>query len=180
LSQRLFIALWPDAALRRQLIEVTGDAADLCGGRAVPPENYHVTLSFLGDQPAVAVEALSAALDRVQVPAFTLTLNHYDCWPEPGIFWFGPDDWPDTCRLLVTRIDRVLDALDIRVDKKELKPHITLARKVTVLPELPAPAAVDWPVHDFVLVASTVTQQGSEYSIIRRFGGGSRHDPNQD
>ena len=180
MSQRLFIALWPDAALRRQLIEVTSDAVDVCGGRPVPPENYHVTLSFLGEQPAAGLEALIAGLDQVRVPSFTLTLNHFDCWPELGVFWFGPDDWPDTCRLLVTRIDRVLDALDIRTDKQELKPHITLARKVRVLPELSAPASVDWCVQDFVLVASNVTKHGSEYSIIKRFGGGSRHDPNLD
>lgn len=185
MKQRLFIALWPDDGLRSQLVRATHAAVERCGGRPVPARNYHITLAFLGEQPVELVAELTGLLEQIPMPAFSLQLDRYDCWQKPGIFWFGPADWPDSCRLLVTRIDRVLDALgqhysSLRMRSHDFKPHMTLARKVAALPELDDPVPVEWQVRDFVLVASAVTERGSDYSIIRTFAGGSRHDPKQD
>lgn len=47
-TRRLFFALWPHHALQTALAAITRDVVLASGGRPVPPENFHVTLVFLG------------------------------------------------------------------------------------------------------------------------------------
>lgn len=56
-SARLFFALWPNATIRRRL-------AAHCPrhGRPVPPQNWHVTLVFLGTLAPAAWTALAEAV----------------------------------------------------------------------------------------------------------------------
>ena len=53
-ARRLFFALWATAEERRALSAAAAAAVGTSGGRAVPEENLHVTLAFLGQVPASA------------------------------------------------------------------------------------------------------------------------------
>jgi 2'-5' RNA ligase len=60
---RLFVALELEAAARRTLVAwQQSEVAALAGLRVVPARALHLTLRFLGDQPADAVPVLAAAL----------------------------------------------------------------------------------------------------------------------
>jgi 2'-5' RNA ligase len=63
---RLFVAVWPPAEVTTLLAELP--LADEPGVRFVAPENWHVTLRFLGDaDPAEAIGALdNAVIERAQ------------------------------------------------------------------------------------------------------------------
>ena len=50
-TQRLFFALWPDAATSVALAALAQQIAAESGGRPTAPGNVHLTLAFLGDQP---------------------------------------------------------------------------------------------------------------------------------
>ena len=64
---RLFVALDLPAATRTRLYWVAGG---LPGARWVPPENYHVTLRFIGELPGYRAEEVDHALSGVRAPAF--------------------------------------------------------------------------------------------------------------
>ena len=66
---RLFVALDLPAALRQRLSFMAGG---LPGARWVSPENYHVTLRFIGELPGWRAEEVDAALAAVRAPGFTL------------------------------------------------------------------------------------------------------------
>lgn len=180
-TRRLFFALWPTDEIRAALIDAARPALRACAGRPVPPRHYHVTLAFLGNSNA-PVERFDRLAEGVSVtpPGFELVFDRFGHWQGPRVLWIGPHRCPAGLTGLVAQIRAELDGLGISYDRRDFRAHMTLARKVTVLPELEAPVPVHWPVSAFVLVESVATPKGSVYKIVRRFQGGSRHDPYRD
>ena len=66
-TQRLFLALWPDPATAAALAVLARDVAEHAHGKATPPENIHLTLAFLGNQPSAIVPDLIKSM-RAIVP----------------------------------------------------------------------------------------------------------------
>lgn len=167
-TRRLFFALWPSDEIRTALVESSRAALHAGTGRAVPERHYHVTLAFLGNQPADQVGRLTA-MATVAPPEFELVLDRFGHWRRSQVLWIGPHRCPAGLSTLVAQIRAELEALGISYDGHDFKPHLTLARKVPALPELAAPAPVHWPVRAFVLVESVPTPAGSVYEVIHRF-----------
>jgi 2'-5' RNA ligase len=176
-TRRLFFALWPGADTRRALVRSTQGAVQRVGGRAVPPHNYHITLAFLGNQPSDIFDEIVAAGRRVSMPPITLWLDSFDCWPRPMVFWFGPLTAPQALSRLSADLWTRMEPLGVARDKRDLRPHVTLARKVQVLPELEVPNPVAWPISAFTLIESISGDPGPEYSVVAKFPLGSPHDP---
>ena len=67
---RLFVALDLPWSLKQQLSRLAGG---LPGARWVPPENYHLTLRFIGEMPAHRAEEVDFALASLRARGFSLT-----------------------------------------------------------------------------------------------------------
>ena len=183
-TRKLFFALWPPEEVRAALVTASRPALRACSGiRVVPAHQYHVTLAFLGDQPAAQVDRLTA-IESVAPPGFELILDRFGHWRRSQVLWIGPRECPAGLTALVGQIRGELESLGISHDRRGYRPHLTLARKVRTLPALDTSPAVHWPVRDFVLVESVTAPDGPVYEVIHRFAsgsfpGGSRHDPNR-
>ena len=68
---RFFVALSLPETLRWQLRLLCGG---LPGARWVPPENFHITLRFLGDVDGRDMDYVDAALASLRAPGFQLKL----------------------------------------------------------------------------------------------------------
>ena len=68
---RLFVGLELPHALSERL---AGLAGGLAGARWVPPENYHVTLRFIGELPGYRAEEVDLALSGLRGRGFALQL----------------------------------------------------------------------------------------------------------
>lgn len=122
---RLFFALWPDETTRKALSEWQSAIP----GRKVPPENLHITLAFLGEQPASAVPGLSAILERVFSDTIRLKLDKLGYFPNSRISWAGMKDIPAELTQLYKGLAAALAEQSISYDRRNrFKPHITLAR----------------------------------------------------
>jgi 2'-5' RNA ligase len=95
-------------------------------GRALPPQNLHLTLAFLDEQTEEALEAVAIELDRLQRPALALRFH--------GIGVFGtnalglvcvPDPALDGLQAGVTR---ALRRAGLRIADRRFRPHLTLRR----------------------------------------------------
>lgn len=165
--QRLFFALWPDEVLRAQIHRETGAAVRDAGGRPVAPENYHVTLKFLGSVDAARREALCAAADRLRAPAFEFALDRIGCWPKPRILWLGAADIPAPLAALAQGLERVAIAQGIAAETRAYRAHVTLARKVNRPGLLEPVEPLRWCAAAFALAASETAPGGARYRVLQ-------------
>ena len=160
-SLRLFFALPCPPTLARQI----SDWRDLQGlaGAPVPLANLHMTLAFLGSQPAAGVEALCALAASIQVPRFTLQLDQTTLIGG-GYACLEPSTTPDALLQLVSKLNEGLRALGIEPDPRPFRPHVTLLRNACGQPTQ-APL-LSWPAQAFGLYASHNDAAGVRYQAL--------------
>jgi len=166
--QRLFLALWPDEAVRRRLIRERDLAAAACRGRPVAPDNLHITLVFLGASDGPQRACAERAAGEVKAPAFRLMLERVGYWSRPRVVWLGSDGVPASLSALVGALQQGLAGCGYTLEERPFRPHITLLRKVPprprFKPRLDEP--VEWPVTHFHLVESVTRSTGAEYRLV--------------
>jgi 2'-5' RNA ligase len=157
---RLFFALWPDAALRKQIATtVSGLERDnATGGRRLNPDRYHLTLQFLGDFQPLRQSVLDGAIDAagsIRLRPFDLVLDLAGSFPKAGVRWLGVSTVPETLQQLWNELGQALTGA--RVPARSVPtftPHLTVLRDVRKpLPPTPI-QPLPWSVREFVLVDS--------------------------
>ena len=173
-ERRLFVALPLPPEISAQLAALPA-ALSREGVRWVPPQNWHLTLLFLGGVPEEAVEGCVAALRAATLPGpFSLRLRPavtaVDRRGRTEMLWatFEPSlPFAQLCY-------RVADALG-RTPDKEPRPHVTLARtrkdfrgrlNAALFPPL---EPISFPVNGFELWESTLSPGGATYHSLARF-----------
>jgi RNA 2',3'-cyclic 3'-phosphodiesterase len=168
---RLFTALELSAEAEASLRQTRGG---LLGARWIDPENYHVTLRFIGDVDARTADEIADSLWTVQRPVVRIAFE--------GLAWFGGDK----PRAIVARIkaspglndlqsdhERRLRRLGLPPETRNFIPHVTLARMrsasaLAVAEYLASRGALDAPsfdVHRFVLYSSRDSVGGGPYVV---------------
>ena len=170
MPRRLFIALWPDAKVRRELAMLQArPEMRAAGGRTVPAKNIHMTLRFLGDVDASQQRALEARLAEFVFEPVTLTLDRVGYWPRSGILWLGLRKTPRSFNIAAQRLSTELRALGFRADGCGFKAHVTLARDAGPVKHFVF-NPVTWHAQDLVLAASERLPQGARYTMLVRSG----------
>ncbi|HET6521839.1 MAG TPA: RNA 2',3'-cyclic phosphodiesterase [Geminicoccaceae bacterium] len=126
---RLFVALdLPDTA-KRQLEPLTGGLA-LPDVRWLPPEQWHLTLRFIGEVEGGVLYDVGEALAEVPGRPFDLRLKgigHFPPRGEPKVLWAGVERNAELTALK-RRIDRALRDAGLPPDPRRFAPHVSLAR----------------------------------------------------
>ena len=163
---RLFIALWPDVAVRAALDSLARDVAIETGGRAVTADNLHLTLAFLGDRPAAMVPQLCESVSAIRVSPFLMCLDDIGCWRKAGTAWLAASEPSAQLLALHECVVRALATVQIVIDARPFAGHVTLARRIKsrVAHQLAPPIA--WSADSFALVASTPDPQGARYRVL--------------
>ena len=101
----------------------------LPSARWIDPENYHITLRFIGDIDARLADEIVAALDRVDRTRFTVQLKGIGAFgsKKPHSIYAGVEASPALDELQ-NEIDRILRRLGLSPDQRKFVPHVTLAR----------------------------------------------------
>ncbi|AAO90579.1 RNA 2',3'-cyclic phosphodiesterase [Coxiella burnetii] len=141
--------------------------------RWLPPENWHLTLRFLGDVTPEALEILrqATAKEAKETIKFKININKIDTFP------------PEKLRLLVAYIERQehLSQLFFNLDQAAEKaglareerlflPHITLAKSRRPIRHFD-PLDCDLSIHaeELVIFESRPTNDGSQYVPLYKF-----------
>jgi len=144
----------------------------------VPPDNYHITLRFLGDMdPAIIVDLDRLCRDLAEdIEPFECTLDRVGAFPSMDrarVLWVGGEA-PSAFQHLCRRLSDGLMELDFPRDKKQSVTHVTLARikdrpdprlreiAMSIEPVSPLVLAVD----RIVLMESTLTPRGARYAPL--------------
>lgn len=170
-SCRLFFALWPDDPVRREIYAASRRAVTRCGGKPIPPENFHITLAFLGSFALEGIEPVVAtandAAGEVQGAGFVLALDRFGHWPGSKVVWFGCTRVPDAAYALAQALRERLRLHALKPDGQRFVPHLTLVRWVQQADSFETPAAIRWNVRDFVLVRSVSRPGGVDYTVLK-------------
>lgn len=168
-NDRLFFACWPEAPLRHTIYKATRRVVKASGGKPVPPENFHITLAFLGSLDPDAAGAVRRAAAGVRGSRFDLMLDRVGFWPQPRVVWLGASRVPTAARQLVDQLGTALRDCEIALQARPFQPHVTLARKVSKPGEFAPLTPIQWPATAFVLVRSASRAAGSEYSVLEEW-----------
>ena len=146
----------------------------LPGARWIDPENYHLTLRFIGDIDDALARDIAGLLGRVQRRPFALRLD--------GLTSFGGRK-PRAVVAAATAIapllelqaehERLMQRLGLEPDGRKFTPHVTLARlrdssnaQVAQYLALRAPVRLEpFAVSAFVLFSAKATVGGGPYVV---------------
>jgi len=167
--RRLFLALWPDSAVRNALVELQRSLPSGIG-RLVSGDNLHLTLIFLGSTPAERQRCIEEALTGIAATGFSLQLDRLGYWRKPQVLWAGSAVTPPPLSALVRETQDCVVRCGGAVDERPFQIHLTLCRKVRKAPrDLPAVAPISWPVRAFALVESVTAAAGVQYRVLREW-----------
>jgi RNA 2',3'-cyclic 3'-phosphodiesterase len=167
---RLFTAVEIPSEIGQSLSLLRGG---LPGARWVAPENYHLTLRFIGDIDDGLAREIAYLLGQVKRPAFHLCIN--------GLDSFGGHK----PRAVVAAVPAVPELFDLQADHERLmqrvgldperkyKPHVTLARLRATSSRQVADylstrqpfRSTPFPVSRFVLYSSRASVGGGPYIV---------------
>jgi 2'-5' RNA ligase len=125
-----------------------------------PPQQWHVTLSFLGDPEEdtafEVAERLDALADRAAIPG--VRLIDAGCFGKQ-ILWMGVHT-PDPLPALVAAIPELLRGSGAIVDRRTWRAHLTIGRARhgdarAGMDALNCYVGPDWTVEDLLLIRST-------------------------
>jgi 2'-5' RNA ligase len=131
---RLFVALDLPFALREALSRLAGG---LHGARWVSPDNYHLTLRFLGEVSNLVAEDIDQALAALRARRFTLALSGTGTFERSGrtvTLWAGIVREPALDHLQA-KIETALQRAGLPAEKRRFQPHVSLARVDNVSPD---------------------------------------------
>jgi 2'-5' RNA ligase len=176
-TSRLFFALWPDADMRRRIHKACKPAVDRCGGRPVPPRNYHLTLAFLGSVADELIPQIRAAAAPIPAPTLELVLDRYGRFPGPRVAWVGPAQSPPELANLAGALSAAVETLGLEADRRPFRPHLTVARKIVRDPPAAPDRPVVWTVQSYALIRSVTAPEGARYLVDQAFPEGSSTEP---
>ncbi|HET8700351.1 MAG TPA: RNA 2',3'-cyclic phosphodiesterase [Nitrococcus sp.] len=165
-TQRLFLALWPNEAVRCAVADLARRL--IPSGRRVPPENLHVTLAFLGNVAGEATPRVWAIGANLAGSEFALELNRIGCWPRQRISWIAPSRTPTVLTRLNRELRQALGKAGFPVPNRRFVPHMTLARQVGPH-AFHDVAPVVWAIDRITVVRSHLEQSGARYEILREW-----------
>jgi 2'-5' RNA ligase len=125
---RLFVALDMPWSVREQLAAMSGTG--IPGARWVPPENYHLTLRFIGDIPGHIARDVDDALLAIRARGFDLALTGMGTFAKGGIsnaLWVGVER-SQSLDHLRNKIETALQRCGLEPERRKFQPHVTLAR----------------------------------------------------
>ena len=129
---RLFVAVRFPPSVRRRLAAATEELRALEGVRAVPVEQLHLTLRFIGDADRGLEEPLARAVAAAaaEIPRFDLRLTGAGAFPSlrrARVLWAGVREAPG-----LSALHRVVEAavlgVGFRPSRRPFRPHVTVGR----------------------------------------------------
>lgn len=169
--RRLFLALYPTLAERQRLLATVAEQAPgllIDQVRPVPVENLHMTLVFLGNLAEPARTCVEQVAATINSPAITVTLDRLGYWPRKRMLWAIPDPAavPEALSHLVAVLYDGLAACDVALERRDYRPHVTLARRLAHAPRCGHFPEVEWRFGQFVLMESVSTPAGVRYPVL--------------
>jgi 2'-5' RNA ligase len=179
MRRRLFVAVDIDDEARAECADVAARLrAAQWAARWVAPENYHLTVAFLGSVDDERVADLTAAASDVaaRAAAFDVPLEVVGAFPtmrKPRVAWIGPAADVPAFGALCDAVRGPLAVLGFTFDPHS-DAHVTLARSDgrVALPAVDPPRIAPQRIAGLSLYESFAERTGARYVVLDRFAFG--------
>ncbi|MBT8197061.1 MAG: RNA 2',3'-cyclic phosphodiesterase [Acidimicrobiia bacterium] len=176
---RIFVAVaMPDGARHALAHHLETSLGGLSmPGRPAPPDNWHITLRFLGNAEQLAYEKLLGGLDQADLGSrFRLRLGGLGAFPRAdraSVLWVGTETGTVELVDLAATVEECVADAGFLAEERPFHPHLTLSRirpheNVSDLVEDVAPARVAWDVGDVVVYRSHLGGGPARYEELER------------
>ena len=190
---RIFVGIDLDPEVRSRIARfIEGIQGFAPHARWMRPESLHVTLKFIGEQPADRIDAITDKLRQIKAPSLELKITGYGFFPTAKaarVFWIGMVENQQLTELAL-KSDVALAELGIPREERPYSPHLTLARSSGGSSGSPKPGdransvftslqkrldqmkASDFgtvDVREFILYSSQLSPSGSRYTRLQNF-----------
>ena len=178
---RLFTGIGLPLRLRQQLhVLQEGIAGVGAGTRLTRPEDFHITLSFIGNVEAATAEDIDEALSGIRARRFSLTLQGtgYSSGANGSHHLQAGVERSEALRRLKEKIDRDFEKHQLPFKKRsKYTPHVTIARikrgSHARLGEFMQQhnlfASEPFAVEEFILYRSHLDQEGASYEALKAY-----------
>jgi 2'-5' RNA ligase len=179
---RLFSAIEIPRSIAERLTMLR---SGLSGARWIDPENYHLTLRFIGDVDGATARDFTNALGAIDVPPFELRLNGLGSFGGNKPRAIFADLAPSAALETLQRAhERAAREAGLPPESRNFKPHVTLARLrgtradavAAYLERQGGVEAESFTVNRFVVYSSRNSVGGGPYVIEAAYDLEAAHD----
>jgi 2'-5' RNA ligase len=160
---RLFVSLRPS----RQAVSHL--AAALSSRRTSTPEQWHITLAFLGEvsHPEGLYDGLREAAART--PPFELHLAGSGAFRGARVVWTGVAGDVDGLGALASEVQHACRSAGVPLERRRFRPHLTVGKTGRIEPAmLSAYQGPPWQVREVELVDSVLGRTAT-HTVLERF-----------
>ena len=179
MPERMFLAVALDDDSRHAIathLEVSL-AGDYLPGRPVPPDNWHITLRFLGVMSAVQQDAIVAHVDQhLMVQPFRIRFTELGGFPKESkasVLWVGLGGAVDSLTAVAAECETAAQAAGLEPEGRPFHPHLTLSRirppldVRSLIDQVPA-AKIAFDVSEVTLFRSVLGRGPAQYEVVER------------
>ncbi|WP_206483291.1 RNA 2',3'-cyclic phosphodiesterase [Thalassotalea sp. G2M2-11] len=140
--------------------------------KPVSKDNLHITLAFLGQiKKSAETKLINQANEYVlNTPTLSqhyhLVANELGLFRKPQVLYLAFPQFPSELTKLANYLSAQASKLGIFQEKRDFLPHLSIARKAKLLPEVPS-LALPINISSFSLYASQSTERGVMYTPIK-------------
>jgi RNA 2',3'-cyclic 3'-phosphodiesterase len=147
-------------------------------GKVVPPENWHITLRFLGWTDDVAFDRMLAALDESDLGSpFNVMLGGMGAFPRPKsatVIWLAVAEGLTRLEELATVAEEAAQSAGFGPEERPFRAHLTLSRvrpaeDVSNLLDSSPGADLGWRCGSVVVYRSHLGRGGARYEPLETF-----------
>jgi len=187
-SLRLFVAIPIPEPVRDEIIRVERELQPLVPrdvARWTRPDQFHLTLRFLGDVPVDGVEDLKKSIGAVCRNARLLSLRaegvgFFPNSGSPRVSWVGIDDGAGRLVDLQRQIEAAVRPFTAEPGEKNFMGHVTLGRVKNPRPADARNLATraqslekrlfgEWTAHEIEIIRSELSPAGARHTLLAAF-----------
>ncbi len=172
---RLFVGLPVPPEAYPAVEQASAPLVDALGVKMLPPENWHITLRYIGEADKGMAQKIAEALASVRFSPFEVLLMGAGAFPSeqvPRAIWIGCKSMG--CVDLATKIEEALAFL--KLPQSHFSIHLTVARAPKSIADIEdfinkhkQGEVCAFTARKFQLIKSTLTPIGAIYETLREF-----------